>query len=77
MAKIKHLAIATHDPEGTAQFYQDVMGLKIVDRIDVAETKGSSSPMETSAWPCFISRRTRRPSCRMGPSSWGFTTSAS
>ena len=40
MAKIKHIAIATHDPEGTAQFYQEVMGLKIVDRIDVAQTKG-------------------------------------
>ena len=40
MAKIKHIAIATHDPEGTAQFYQEVMGLKIVDRIDVAATSG-------------------------------------
>ena len=40
MAKIKHIAIATHDPEGTAQFYQEVMGLKIVDRIDVAATHG-------------------------------------
>jgi methylmalonyl-CoA/ethylmalonyl-CoA epimerase len=40
MARIKHIAIATHDPEKTARFYQDVMGLRIVDRIDVADTTG-------------------------------------
>jgi methylmalonyl-CoA/ethylmalonyl-CoA epimerase len=40
MAKIKHIAIATHDPEGTARFYEAVMGLKIVDRIDAADTTG-------------------------------------
>jgi methylmalonyl-CoA/ethylmalonyl-CoA epimerase len=40
MARIKHIAIATHDPEKTAQFYQEVMGLKIVDRLDAADTTG-------------------------------------
>jgi catechol 2,3-dioxygenase-like lactoylglutathione lyase family enzyme len=40
MARIKHIAISTHDPEGTARFYEQVMGLKIVDRLDGADTTG-------------------------------------
>jgi len=28
MAKIKHIAIATQDPEKTAQFYKEVFGLR-------------------------------------------------
>jgi catechol 2,3-dioxygenase-like lactoylglutathione lyase family enzyme len=34
MAKIKHIAIATQDPERTAQFYIDVFGLKQIARIN-------------------------------------------
>jgi len=38
MAKIKHIALATHDLEATAQFYRDVFGLQIVGRDDVGHT---------------------------------------
>ncbi len=38
MAKMKHIAIATPEPEKTAQFYQEVMGLKIVARNDFGDT---------------------------------------
>jgi catechol 2,3-dioxygenase-like lactoylglutathione lyase family enzyme len=34
MAKIKHIAIATEDPEKTAQFYIDVFGLREIARIN-------------------------------------------
>jgi glyoxylase I family protein len=34
MAKIKHIAITTADPDATARFYTDVMGLKQVGRVD-------------------------------------------
>lgn len=34
MAKIKHIAIATQDPEKTAQFYKEVFGLKEIAKID-------------------------------------------
>jgi catechol 2,3-dioxygenase-like lactoylglutathione lyase family enzyme len=32
MAKIKHIALSTLDPEATARFYVDVFGLKQVAR---------------------------------------------
>jgi methylmalonyl-CoA/ethylmalonyl-CoA epimerase len=38
MAKLKHIAIATRDVEGTAKFYNEVLGLKIVGRDDVGHT---------------------------------------
>jgi catechol 2,3-dioxygenase-like lactoylglutathione lyase family enzyme len=38
MAKIKHIAIATRDLEGTAAFYQEVLGLQLVGRDDVGHT---------------------------------------
>ena len=28
MAKIKHIAVATQDPEKTAQFYKEVFGMR-------------------------------------------------
>jgi glyoxylase I family protein len=34
MAKIKHIALSTQDPEKTAKFYIDVFGLKQVGRVD-------------------------------------------
>jgi catechol 2,3-dioxygenase-like lactoylglutathione lyase family enzyme len=34
MAKIKHIAIATQDPEKTAQFYKDVFGLREIAKIN-------------------------------------------
>jgi catechol 2,3-dioxygenase-like lactoylglutathione lyase family enzyme len=34
MAKIKHIAIATQDPDKTAQFYIDVFGLKEIAKIN-------------------------------------------
>jgi glyoxylase I family protein len=34
MAKIKHIALSTQDPEATARFYVDVFGLKQIARID-------------------------------------------
>lgn len=39
MAKIKHIAIATPEPEKTAQFYQAVFGLQVAARADVADTE--------------------------------------
>src|SRR5512132_600660 len=34
MAKIKHIALSTHDPEKTARFYIDVFGMKQIGRVD-------------------------------------------
>ena len=34
MAKLKHIAIATQDPEETANFYREVFGLKLVGKVD-------------------------------------------
>jgi catechol 2,3-dioxygenase-like lactoylglutathione lyase family enzyme len=34
MAKIRHIALSTQDPEKTAKFYVDVFGLKQIGRID-------------------------------------------
>ena len=34
MAKIKHIAIATQDPEATARFYKEVFGLREIARIN-------------------------------------------
>ena len=40
MAKIKHIAIATQDPEATARFYTDVFGMKQIGRIDSPDARG-------------------------------------
>jgi glyoxylase I family protein len=34
MAKIKHIALSTPDPDATARFYVDVFGMKQIGRID-------------------------------------------
>jgi catechol 2,3-dioxygenase-like lactoylglutathione lyase family enzyme len=34
MAKIRHIALSTQDPEKTAKFYVDVFGLKQIGKID-------------------------------------------
>ncbi|MBI4246188.1 MAG: VOC family protein [Candidatus Rokubacteria bacterium] len=34
MAKIKHIALSTQDPDATAKFYTDVFGLKQIGKID-------------------------------------------
>jgi catechol 2,3-dioxygenase-like lactoylglutathione lyase family enzyme len=40
MAKIKHIAIATQDPDATARFYTDVFGMKQIGRIDSPNVLG-------------------------------------
>jgi len=40
MAKIKHIALSTQDPEKTARFYSDVFGMKQIGRIDHATVSG-------------------------------------
>ena len=40
MAKIKHIAISTQDPEATARFYIDVFGMKQIGRIDCPDVRG-------------------------------------
>ena len=40
MAKIKHIALSTQDPDGTARFYVDVFGLKQIGRIDKPGVRG-------------------------------------
>lgn len=34
MAKIRHIALSTQDPEATAKFYVDVFGLKQIGKVD-------------------------------------------
>jgi catechol 2,3-dioxygenase-like lactoylglutathione lyase family enzyme len=40
MAKIRHIALSTHDVEKTARFYIDVFGLKQVGTVDDPGTRG-------------------------------------
>jgi glyoxylase I family protein len=40
MAKIKHIALTTQDPDATARFYMDVFGMKEVGKIDNPNTRG-------------------------------------
>jgi glyoxylase I family protein len=40
MAKIRHIAISTQDPDATAKFYVDVFGLKQVGRVDSMGASG-------------------------------------
>ena len=40
MAKIKHIAISTQDPEETAEFYQKVFDLKSVGKIEGENAEG-------------------------------------
>ena len=40
MAKIKHIAIATQDPDKTAAFYKEVFGLEEVGKVDGANAEG-------------------------------------
>ena len=40
MPKIKHIAIATQDPEKTAKFYMDVFGLREIAKVDSPNAKG-------------------------------------
>ena len=40
MAKIKHIAIATQDPEKTAKFYTEVFDLKIVGKASGENAEG-------------------------------------
>ena len=41
MAKIKHIAVSTQDPEATAKFYVDVFGLKQIGRVDSMGASGN------------------------------------
>ena len=40
MAKIKHIAIATQEPEKVANFYRDVFDLEMVGKVDGANAEG-------------------------------------
>ena len=40
MSKIKHIALSTQDPDGTARFYVDVFGMKQIGRIDSPTVRG-------------------------------------
>ena len=40
MPKIKHIALYTEDPDGTARFYVDVFGMKQIGRIDSPAVRG-------------------------------------
>jgi glyoxylase I family protein len=40
MAKIRHIALSTQDPDKTAKFYIDVFGLKQVGRVDSMGASG-------------------------------------
>ena len=40
MAKIKHIALSTQDPDATARFYIDVFGMKQIGRIDSPAARG-------------------------------------
>jgi glyoxylase I family protein len=40
MAKIKHIALSTQDPEKTAKFYVDVFGLKQIGPVDHPAVSG-------------------------------------
>ena len=40
MAKIKHIALSTQDPEKTARFYIDVFGMKQIGRVDHPAVSG-------------------------------------
>ena len=40
MAKIKHIALSTQDPDTTARFYIDVFGMKEIAKIDSPNASG-------------------------------------
>src|SRR5215467_14561533 len=40
MAKIKHIALSTQDPDKTARFYIDVFGMKEIAKIDSPNARG-------------------------------------
>ncbi len=40
MAKLKHIAIATQEPEKTAGFYKEVFGLREVGKVDTKSAEG-------------------------------------
>ena len=40
MARIRHIAIGTRDPEATAKFYIDALGLKQVGEVDSTTSQG-------------------------------------
>ena len=40
MSKIKHIALSTQDPDGTARFYVDVFGMKQIGKIDSPAVRG-------------------------------------
>ncbi len=40
MAKLKHIAIATQEPDKTAKFYTNVFDLKVVGKVDTEKAEG-------------------------------------
>lgn len=40
MARIKHIAIATNDADGTRDFYTDIIGMNVVRSVEMAKYSG-------------------------------------
>jgi catechol 2,3-dioxygenase-like lactoylglutathione lyase family enzyme len=40
MARIRHIAIGTRDPEATARFYMEGLGLKQVGKVNTPTSEG-------------------------------------
>ena len=76
VAKLRHLAIATDDPDGTAQFYIDAFELCGYGR-RAGSSPGTSCPMEPSIWPSSISAPMKQRGSRRAPGIGVCTTSAS
>ena len=40
MSKLKHIAIATQDPEATSEFYRETLGLELVGKVQGDNAEG-------------------------------------
>jgi len=50
MAKLRHIALATNDPEKTAKFYREAFGFK-----EVGRTGNPDDPSKGIAWGIYLS----------------------
>jgi catechol 2,3-dioxygenase-like lactoylglutathione lyase family enzyme len=48
MARIRHIALATRDPEATKRFYIEGLGLKEVGKVNSPDIRG----LLPERWPC-------------------------
>ena len=77
MAKIKHIAIATQDPDKTAGFYKGVFDLQEVGRVDNDNAEGYYLSDGMSTWPSCASRVRSLPARSSAPRIVGYITSGS